>query len=172
MELKIEKLKLIGMHCASCAVTIEKKLKSLNGVADAIVNFAAEEAEIRYDPKKITLKDIVNAIRNVGYDVYKEEAYFTVENISSIDEESIIENKLKSLHGVIDVSASHIVKSISVTFNPLSIKIDDIKKYLENMGYKIVSIKGEVEIEDAESKVLKREIVKLKKLLQYVFFYH
>jgi len=40
------------------------------------------------------------------------------------------------------------------------------------MGYKVVSIKGEVKIEDAESKVLKRKIVKLKKLLQYVFSYH
>ncbi len=78
------------MHCASCAVTIENKLKSLKKVTNAIVNFAAEEAEIRYNPRKVTLKDIVNAIRNVGYDVYKEEAYFTVENLSSIDEESII----------------------------------------------------------------------------------
>ena len=165
MSTRIEKLKLVGMHCASCAVTIEKKLKSLKGVVSAVVNFASEEAEVEYDPSKVTLKEIVNAIRDVGYDVYKEEAYLTIQNISSVEEEPIIENKVRSLPGIIDVRASHVAKSLSVTFNPLTTSINSIKELVEAIGYKVTSVKGEIEIEDIESKILREEIAKLKKIV-------
>jgi len=32
-----------GMHCASCANTIEKALKKVNGVINASVNYATEK---------------------------------------------------------------------------------------------------------------------------------
>src|SRR3989338_4545535 len=38
-----------GMHCASCAATIEKSLKRLKGVSSANVNFASEKAAVDYD---------------------------------------------------------------------------------------------------------------------------
>jgi Cu+-exporting ATPase len=37
-----------GMTCASCAARIEKKLNRLDGVS-ASVNFATEQASVRYD---------------------------------------------------------------------------------------------------------------------------
>ncbi len=162
---RTEKLKIVGMHCASCAITIEKKLRTLRGVSYVAVNFATEEAEVKYDPSKITLKDIVNSIRAVGYDVYKEEAYITIQNISSVDDEVIIEGKVTGLPGVVDVKASHVAKGVSVTFNPLLISADRIKEFIESLGYRVISVKGEIEVEDIESKVLKKEIAKLKKVV-------
>jgi len=153
------------MHCVSCAVAIEKKLRSLKGVVKAIVNFASEEAEVEYYPSKVALKDIVNAIRDIGYDVCKEEVHFTIQSISSVDEEFIIEDRVKSLSGVIDVKVSHIAKSVSVVFNPLSTNVDEIKKFIESMGYRVTSVKGEIEIEDIEGKTLKEEITKLRKVV-------
>ena len=165
LSTRVEKLKIIGMHCASCAVAIEKKLRSLKGVVSAVVNFAGEEAEVRYDPSKIALRDIVNAVRNIGYDVYKEEAHFTIQNISSVDEELIIEDRVRSLAGVIDVRVSHIAKSVSVVFNPLSIGVDEIRKFIESMGYRVTGVRGEIEVEDVESKVLREEIARLRKVV-------
>lgn len=165
MAIQRIKLKIIGMHCASCAITIEKKLRSLKGVIDATVNFAGEEAEVKYDSSKTVLKDIINVIRNTGYDVYKEEVYITVQNIMSVDDESIIENKLLSLPGIIDVNVSHVAKSISIVFNPLSTSVDDIRKYIESLGYKVIQVKGEIEIEDIESKIIKDEVKRLRKIV-------
>ena len=118
-----EKLKIVGMHCASCAGTIERKLRSLRGVMEAAVSFAAEEALVKYNPKEVVLKDIVRAVRDVGYDVYKEEAYLTVRNLASVNEEAVIEGRLRSLPGVIDVGASHASKSVAVVLNPLTIDV-------------------------------------------------
>lgn len=141
--MRVEKLKLIGMHCAACAVRIEKRLRSLSGVVDAEVHFAAEEGEVRYDPGKITLKDIVDSIRDVGYDVYKEEVYFIVQNFSSVDEEPVLEGKIRSLGGVIDVRASHAVRGISVVLNPLSVSMDENQEaYRLDGGIRWSTLKG------------------------------
>ena len=37
-------LPVAGMTCANCAMNIERAVKKLNGVAEAQVNFAAEQA--------------------------------------------------------------------------------------------------------------------------------
>jgi Cu+-exporting ATPase len=59
-------LALEGMTCASCAARIEKKLNRLGGV-DASVNFATEEAAVRYDPSRIALGDLIGAVEAAGY---------------------------------------------------------------------------------------------------------
>jgi len=56
-----------GMHCASCALNIEKSLKKQEGVSRAIVNFSAEEATVEYDPKLIGIKKFKKIISDLGY---------------------------------------------------------------------------------------------------------
>jgi len=58
-----------GMHCASCAASIEKKLKSVRGVASAYVNFATGKATVDYDPGTTDVRTITKAIESLGYKV-------------------------------------------------------------------------------------------------------
>ena len=41
-----------GMHCAACSARAEKTLSQLQGVSEANVNLALEEAYIVYDDKQ------------------------------------------------------------------------------------------------------------------------
>ncbi len=59
-------LALEGMTCAACATRIEKALNQLPGVA-ARVNFATEQATVRYQPGQIDLTQIFDAVRKTGY---------------------------------------------------------------------------------------------------------
>jgi Cu+-exporting ATPase len=59
-------LVLEGMTCASCATRIEKKLNRLEGV-DANVNFASEEAAVRYDPRRVAFDDLIRTVEAAGY---------------------------------------------------------------------------------------------------------
>ena len=60
-------LRIHGMHCASCVVSIEKHVNQVRGVLFVLINFAQEQAEITYDSNQISLKDIIDAIAQVGY---------------------------------------------------------------------------------------------------------
>ncbi|BDZ67419.1 hypothetical protein GCM10025860_08670 [Methanobacterium ferruginis] len=46
------------MHCASCALNIEKSLQDMEGVEDAQVNFGTEKATVKYDPDKLKLPEL------------------------------------------------------------------------------------------------------------------
>jgi copper chaperone len=62
-------LKVIGMSCGGCAGNVEKALKGLSGVTKATVNLKAGNAQVEYDPEKVTDKDLAKAVKNAGYGV-------------------------------------------------------------------------------------------------------
>ncbi|MEK7159001.1 MAG: heavy metal translocating P-type ATPase [Patescibacteria group bacterium] len=56
-----------GMHCASCALIIEKSLKKLPGVKEANVNFNAEKARVIFDSTQAGVDDLIQAVKVAGY---------------------------------------------------------------------------------------------------------
>ncbi|EKD56400.1 MAG: hypothetical protein ACD_58C00200G0001 [uncultured bacterium] len=75
-ELKNQKivLALYGMHCASCALIIEKTLSKIPGIIKTNVNFAAEKAIIIFNENYLKVEDIIKAIKNTGYKATKIDA--------------------------------------------------------------------------------------------------
>jgi Cu+-exporting ATPase len=59
-------LALEGMTCAACATRIERKLNKLDGV-EASVNYATEQAAVRYDPTKVAVGELIGAVEAAGY---------------------------------------------------------------------------------------------------------
>lgn len=57
-----ERLKIIGMHCATCVTTIEKVVGGIRGVVSVQANLASNEALVTYDPSRSSLRDIVKAV--------------------------------------------------------------------------------------------------------------
>ncbi len=62
-------LSIEGMTCASCVRRVEKSLARVPGVSDANVNFATEQAVIRFDPAQTSLSDLRAAVDKAGYRV-------------------------------------------------------------------------------------------------------
>ncbi len=58
---------IIGMHCASCAKLIERKLKKTPGVKEASVNYASEQADVEYDPSLCSVESLERAVKEAGY---------------------------------------------------------------------------------------------------------
>jgi Cu+-exporting ATPase len=61
-------LKLRGMACASCASRIERAIQDVPGVVECNVNFGAEQATVRYSPRKTKPDTIQKAVIDAGYD--------------------------------------------------------------------------------------------------------
>ena len=57
-----------GMTCANCAANIERALnKKTPGVIGAAVNFATERVNVAYDADRLSVGDIIAAIKKAGY---------------------------------------------------------------------------------------------------------
>ena len=65
-----------GMTCASCVSHVEAGLREVQGVQDVQVNLATEKATVRFDPQRVSRKDLLEAVYATGYDVVEEEAEF------------------------------------------------------------------------------------------------
>ena len=62
-------LKIAGMHCAACASRIEQVLRETEGVAEANVNFATEQAAVTFDDSMLTFDDLAGVVESAGYGV-------------------------------------------------------------------------------------------------------
>lgn len=56
-----------GMTCAACANRIEKGLSRMEGIANATVNLATNSATIEYNEGLLTIDDILEKIKKLGY---------------------------------------------------------------------------------------------------------
>ncbi len=56
-----------GMTCAACAQRVEKAIKKLDGIESVSVNFATEKATVVYNPQKLRLSAIREAVEKAGY---------------------------------------------------------------------------------------------------------
>ena len=56
-----------GMTCGGCELGVKMKVKKLDGVESVEASYEDSEAEVVYDPEKVTPNDIVAAIEELGY---------------------------------------------------------------------------------------------------------
>ncbi|HYN69379.1 MAG TPA: heavy metal translocating P-type ATPase, partial [Candidatus Eisenbacteria bacterium] len=61
------RLRVEGMHCASCVNTIESALKSTPGVGEAAVKLATGEARVSFSPDQTDVGQLVDAVAGAGY---------------------------------------------------------------------------------------------------------
>ena len=154
-------LKIKGMHCASCATIIEKKLKKVSGVINANVNFATEKASIEYENADENL--FVQAVNRAGYEVLDSEDKQGVLHLKVIgmDNEHCIMSVRNSLakfkDSIIEANLSQNEKAV-IRYNPEKMSSLDIIKTIKSAGYEAVeetSLDREKEVRAAEIRKLK-----------------
>ncbi|MDD4665700.1 MAG: heavy metal translocating P-type ATPase [Clostridia bacterium] len=62
-------LKVRGMKCAACGTKIEQELKRMPGVCKVSVNYVAEKVFLTYYSSQVNVKDFINIIKKLGYEV-------------------------------------------------------------------------------------------------------
>ncbi|MHA2328297.1 MAG: heavy metal translocating P-type ATPase [Candidatus Hodarchaeales archaeon] len=78
-------LAITGMTCANCVNTIESALIKQDGILKASVNLATEKAQVTFDPRIISEREIVDTISSAGYGARK----ISFTRISSDDKENL-----------------------------------------------------------------------------------
>ena len=57
-----------GMTCAACQSTVERALTRTAGVSAASVNLMLHAATVTYDPARVDVTGLLDAVRDIGYD--------------------------------------------------------------------------------------------------------
>ncbi len=88
-DMKKLTLQVSGMHCASCALIINKALVKVPGVKDANVNFSTSKATIEFDENSLKENDLILVVEKSGYHAALLDAGIDVEKQNRLQKEEI-----------------------------------------------------------------------------------
>lgn len=89
-----------GMTCAACATRIEKGLNRIEGVSEANVNLASEQAKVVYDPAQTNMETIVAKIEQLGYKAEQKKIELDIGGMTCAACATRIEKGLNKVPGV------------------------------------------------------------------------
>ena len=89
-----------GMSCASCAQTIEKNLKAMDGVFSADVNIATDRGTVVYNPSELDREEFAEIVKQSGYEIISFEDNNKEENAKKkLDDEEKVKKAKKRMIG-------------------------------------------------------------------------
>lgn len=150
------------MHCASCAITIEKAVLKSAGIKSAQANFASETLLVEYDEKKASREDIAKTVSDAGYEliVPKEQKKDETSEITSegktllslkvIGMDSphcamVVEKAIKTLPGIERVEVDFNNARAKAVFDSKKTSEEQIEKVIDDAGYEAVRETSEVQ---------------------------
>lgn len=132
-KLRLEKVGIIGMHCASCVTTIENAARKA-GAHRVEVSLASGEGIIEVDdPEK--LRRVFREIRKTGYEVEHQRITLRVPSLTRPDEEATLERILLQTPGVLDAVADSTRGLVKVFLNPRTASAAELVRLLAERGY-------------------------------------
>jgi len=146
-----------GMSCASCAQSVEEGLQAVEGVLRAEVNFATERADVSFDPSRVRMRDLVQAVADSGYEVRTTETTLTVQGMSCASCASSVESGLEVLDGVLEASVNIANDRATVRSVPGTVEPADFTAAIRNAGYDVVDTEGAADRTDVEREAREEE---------------
>ena len=147
-------LPLQGMSCAACAVTIEKALRQVNGVEQAIVNYANQKAVVEFDPAQASPEDLIATVQSAGYGVSSAIVRLGIRGMTCASCVTRVEKAILSVRGIISASINLGLEEARIEYLPEVASLGEIKKAVEESGYQAVELETvaaeEVEKEQRE----------------------
>lgn len=164
--MKKENFDVTGVTCQSCVVRIENKLKKNENVKNVNLNIATNVLTVEYEENKTNNLDIKETVEKLGYGISSKE---DVEN-NLLDIEGMtcqacvtrIEKKIGKLEGITEISVNLATNQAKVIFQKEKIKLSEIMKNIENIGYKANIHSDKEENDDKNLLEEKKENLKMK----------
>ena len=128
------------MDCADCAVSLERAVATIPGVAHVSVNFPAAKMAVEYEPAKTTHSDITSSIRAMGYSVTEPDrsgrttSRFHLTGLDCADCAKTVEQNVASLPGVVEARVNFSLAQLTVRHES-DLPADKIVKAIEMSGY-------------------------------------
>jgi Cu+-exporting ATPase len=141
-------LNIEGMTCASCAQTVEKATKKLQGVTESNVNLATEKLNINFDDSAVSIQDIQAAVDKAGYKAITdtEKKTFAITGMTCASCAQTIEKATRKLDGVLESNVNLATEKMNIQYDASTVSVTDIMDAVSNAGYE-----AHEDIESSES---------------------
>ncbi len=154
-------LPITGMTCASCVNRVESALNGLPGVT-ATVNLAQEQADIRFNPRRVTPQQLAAAVTDAGYDIRAERRELAIHGMTCATCVNRVERALAGTRGVrraaVNLATEHAVVEGIAGLLRSSLLIEAVR----DAGYDAELLTGDAEqqraAESADRAQLRRQL--------------
>ncbi|MGY0505240.1 heavy metal translocating P-type ATPase [Luteimonas sp. e5] len=110
---EVLRLPVRGMTCASCVGRVERALKKVPGVESAVVNLAAEVAEVHV-PASVQASQLIEAVQDAGYEVPVRTWQLAITEMTCASCVGRVERALARVPGVVEASVNLATERASV----------------------------------------------------------
>ncbi|OIV94902.1 hypothetical protein TanjilG_22099 [Lupinus angustifolius] len=124
-SVQVCRIQIKGMTCTSCSSTIESALQAIQGVIEARVALATEEAQVHYNANVVNYNQILEAVQDTGFEaslISSGEDMFKIDLLvqGALDEHSmkLIKESLEVRPGVLGVEIHQEFNKISISYKP------------------------------------------------------
>ncbi|ABR49409.1 heavy metal translocating P-type ATPase [Alkaliphilus metalliredigens QYMF] len=155
--------KIQDMSCSSCALNIEKKLKTTKGVISTNVNFAGEKAQVAFDKENINIEELTKIIEDLGYgaivettDKETEKVTLKVSGMTCTSCSNTVEKGLNKMDGITSANVNFAAEKVTIEYEPKKIRLIEMQKKVSELGY-------ELNLQEEEDDGIDEDEIKIRK---------
>jgi Cu+-exporting ATPase len=133
-------LPVTGMSCAACSSRVQKGLGEMEGVHEAAVNLAAEQATIDFDPSKLKVEDLILRVEDLGYGTRRAEVTLPIKGMTCAACVSRVQQALEGLDGVLGVSVNLATERATLEYIPGEVGPREFREAVKEAGYEVLQV--------------------------------
>ncbi|KAK7251295.1 hypothetical protein RIF29_34355 [Crotalaria pallida] len=140
----------IGMTCSACAASVEKSIKRLPGIREALVDVLNNRAQVLFYPSFVNEESIREAIEDGGFEatLIRDESNersiqvcrIRIKGMTCTTCSSTVESALQAIHGVVKAQVALATEEAQVHYNPNVVSYYQILEAVEDTGFEATLI--------------------------------
>ncbi|KAK7307850.1 hypothetical protein VNO77_41271 [Canavalia gladiata] len=146
----------IGMSCSACAGSVEKAVKRLPGIREAIVDVLNNRAQVFFYPSFVNEETIREAIEDAGFeaallrDAMNDRSFqvcrVQIKGLTCTSCCSTVESALQAIQGVLKAQVALATEEAQVHYNPNVVTYNQILEAVINTGFEATLISSSEEL--------------------------
>ena len=124
----------VGRLQKSGGPALEGALRALSGVSKATANAKEGRVFVEYDPSRVTVTDLLDAVRGAGFTATGQSMRLKVSGLYCAECVARIEDALKAVPGVLDATMNAATNEVKVEYSPVIGDLSQLTKAVESAG--------------------------------------
>lgn len=152
-----------GMTCSACAGSVEKAIKRLPGIREAIVDVLNNRAQVIFFPLFVSAEKIRETIEDVGFEAALIEdntgegsiqvCRLRINGMTCTACSNSVESSLRGIHGVKKAQVALATEEAEIQYDPKLVSYNKIVETIEDAGFEAVLISTGEDISRVQLKV-------------------